>query len=143
MRGINRLICILFSLVVPAATAGPVSAEGVKVGIILPLTGTLAMPGRIERNSYLLAAQEINAQGGVKGKKIEILMKDTVGKPVTGLSAVRKLTAQENVVVVCGGISSSVVWKAAASAQEEQTPFVVNTASADRITEQAGNISSG
>jgi branched-chain amino acid transport system substrate-binding protein len=113
-----------------------VPAESAKVGVLLPLTGKLAVFGEIEKKSYLLALQEINSEGGINGKEIELLMEDTAGKPDSGRSAIQKLITQDNALVVCGGISSSVTWKAAASAQKQKTPFVVNTASADKITEQ-------
>jgi branched-chain amino acid transport system substrate-binding protein len=136
MKRIERLICILFAFIFLITTAGIVLAKGAKVGVILPLTGKLAMLGEIEKNSYALALQEINSEGGVNGKEIELLIKDTAGSPDAGRSAIHKLISQDNVIVVCGGISSSVAWTVAASAQEHKIPFVVNSASADKITEQ-------
>jgi branched-chain amino acid transport system substrate-binding protein len=136
MKRANRWLCIFIALIFLAAKAGTVLAEEVKVGIVLPLTGKLAMLGEIEKKSYLLALQEINSEGGIKGSKIELLIRDTAGRPHAGRSAVQKLISKDNAIVISGGISSSVAWKAAALAQEHKIPFVVNTASADKITEQ-------
>ncbi len=136
MKRIKRLLYILFAFIFLVTTAGTVLAEGAKVGVVLPLTGKLAMLGEIEKKSYVLALQEINSEGGINGKKIELLIKDTAGNPSAGRSAINKLISQDNAIVVCGGISSSVAWAVAASAQEHKVPFVVNTSSADKITEQ-------
>jgi branched-chain amino acid transport system substrate-binding protein len=136
MKRINRSLCILFAFIFLATKAGIVLAKDAKVGVILPLTGKLAMLGEIEKKSYLLALQEINSEGGINGKEIELLIEDTAGKPAEGSSAIHKLISKDNAIVVSGGISSSVAWTAATSAQEHKIPFVVNTASADKITEQ-------
>jgi branched-chain amino acid transport system substrate-binding protein len=108
----------------------------VKVGVILPLTGELANFGEIEKKSFVLALDEINGSGGVHGKKIDLIIEDTTGKPDVGRSAIEKLISRDKVVMVGGGYSSSVTWAAVAVAQQHKVPFLVNTGSADRITEQ-------
>ncbi|MBW1711929.1 MAG: ABC transporter substrate-binding protein [Deltaproteobacteria bacterium] len=112
------------------------AAETIKVGVVLPLTGKQAKFGEIEKNSFLMALEEINGAGGVKGKKIELLIEDDTSKPDVGRSAIEKLIAQDKVIVVGGGYSSSVTFAMCAVAQQRKVPFVVNTGSADKITEQ-------
>jgi branched-chain amino acid transport system substrate-binding protein len=116
--------------------ADPVCAEEIKVGVILPLTGKLAKFGEIESKSFLMAAEEINAAGGINGKKIELIIEDTTGKPDVGRSAIEKLISQDKVIVIGGGYSSSVTWASIAVAQQRKVPFLVNTGAADKITEQ-------
>src|SRR3990172_4730429 len=77
------------------------------------------------------AAEEINAKGGVKGKKLELLFEDDTGKPDVGRSATEKLISQEKVPVITGGYSSSVTAAATAVAQQFKVPFLVTTGSAD------------
>lgn len=79
--------------------------------MVLPLTGKLAKFGEIENKSFLMAAEEINAAGGVNGKQIELLVEDTMGEPDVGRSAIEKLVSQGKVIVVGGGYSSSVTWR--------------------------------
>ena len=128
----------MFSVIVflIAVFSGPVCAESIKVGVVLPLTGKLAKFGEIENRSFLMALEEINAAGGINGKKIELIVEDTTGKPDVGRSAIEKLISQDKVVVVGGGYSSSVTWASIAVAQQHKVPFLVNTGSADNITEQ-------
>jgi branched-chain amino acid transport system substrate-binding protein len=112
------------------------AAEGIKVGVVLPLTGTEAQFGEIEWNSFQLALDEINGAGGINGRPIELVKEDDTGKPDVGRSAMEKLITQDKVIVVGGGYSSSVSFAMAAVAQQREVPFVVNTGSDDKITEQ-------
>jgi len=116
--------------------AGPAFADRIKVGVVLPLTGKLAKFGEIEKKSFLMAVEEINAADGVNGKQIDLIIEDTTGKPEVGRSAIEKLISRDNVIAVGGGYSSSVTWATTAIAQQSKVPFLVNTGSADRITEQ-------
>ncbi len=140
MSRMAKAVCVFSVLVFFGFTlTGPALAEKIKVGVVLPLTGKLAKFGEIENKSFLMAAQEINAAGGVNGKQIELLIEDTMGKPDVGRSAIEKLISQDKVIVVGGGYSSSVTWATIAVAQQRKVPFLVNTGSADRITEQGWN----
>jgi branched-chain amino acid transport system substrate-binding protein len=112
------------------------AAKKIKVGVILPLTGKLAKYGDIEQKSFLMAAEEINASDGIDGKKIELIFENTKGKSDVGRSVIEKLIQQDKVIVVGGGYSSSVTWATAEIAQQNKVPLVVNTGSADKITEQ-------
>jgi branched-chain amino acid transport system substrate-binding protein len=137
MKRMLKLLCIFLALFLMGTTAvGPALAENVKVGVILPLTGKLARFGEMEQRSFLMAAEEINSAGGVNGNRIDLIIEDTTGRPDVGRSAIEKLILQDKVVVVGGGWSSSVTWAAATVAQQRKVPFLVNTASADKITEQ-------
>lgn len=130
-------VCLTAALVVALVTWGMVlAADPIKVGIVLPLTGTEAKFGEIEKNSFLLALEEINGAGGVKGQPIDLIIEDDTSKPEVGRSAVEKLVAQNKVIVIGGGYSSSVTFAMAAVAQQRKVPFLVNTGSADKITEQ-------
>ncbi len=135
-----KVLCVMAALFFLAGiAAGPVLAEKIKVGVVLPLTGKLAKFGEVEHKSFLLALDEINAAGGVNGKQIELIVEDTTGKPDVGRSGIEKLISQDNVLLVGGGYSSSVTWATVAVAQQRKVPYLVNTGSADRITEQGWN----
>ena len=123
-------------LLLGVTMTGPVLADKIKVGVLLPLTGKLAEFGEIEKKSFLMAVEEINTAGGANGKKIDLIIEDTIGKPDVGRSAIEKLISRDNVIAVGGGYSSSVTWATIAIAQQREVPFLVNTGSADRISEQ-------
>lgn len=108
----------------------------VKVGIVLPLTGSHAKFGEIEKQSFDMALEIINADGGINGRPLEFMFEDTTGRPDVGRSAIEKLITKDEVVMIGGGYSSSVTFAAAPVAQQNQVPFLINTGSADKITEQ-------
>jgi branched-chain amino acid transport system substrate-binding protein len=128
-------IVMLVGVFLVAPTAAP-AQDTIKVGIVLPLTGDQAKFGEIEKQSFDLALEEINKAGGVKGKKLEFLMEDDTGKPDVGRSAAEKLITKDKVVMLGGGYSSSVTAAVAGVAQQNRLPFLINTGSADDITEK-------
>lgn len=137
MKGKCSWIFTCIAAVIALMLAGAATAaDTVKVGIVLPLTGEQAKFGEIEKRSFEMAAEEINAKGGVKGKKLELLFEDDTGKPDVGRSAVEKLISQEKVPVLTGGYSSSVTAAVTAVAQQFKVPFLVTTGSADEVTEK-------
>ena len=74
---------------------------------------------------------------------IELLIEDDTGKPDVGRSAAEKLISQNKVVMLGGGYSSSVTYAVAGVALNKGFPFLVNTGSADKITEPSSFTPSG
>jgi branched-chain amino acid transport system substrate-binding protein len=146
MRKFSALLLAVCALVVFSVTGcakEEAPKESIKVGVVLPLTGKHAKFGEIEKQSFEMAAEEINAAGGVNGRKVELLIEDTQGKPDVGRSAVEKLITQDRVVMLGGGYSSSVTYAAAGVALNKGFPFLINTGSADKITEPSSFTPSG
>jgi len=140
MKPAQKTMVCCFALVLAFSLSGASAfAQNIKVGVVLPLTGSEAAFGEIERNSFQMALDEINAKGGVKGKKIELLFEDDTGKPDVGRSAAEKLISQDKVPILTGGYSSAVSIGVTALAQQKQIPFLVTTGSADEITEKNYN----
>ncbi|MGB7033857.1 MAG: ABC transporter substrate-binding protein [Syntrophobacteria bacterium] len=127
------VVISVFAFMLPTQAS---AADTIKVGIVLPLTGAQAKFGEIEKQSFDMALEEINGSGGIKGKKLEFIMEDDTGRPDVGRSVVEKLITKDKVVMLGGGYSSSVTFGVAGVAQQNRVPFLVNTGSADKITEQ-------
>ncbi|MGD9132786.1 MAG: ABC transporter substrate-binding protein [Desulfobacterales bacterium] len=126
----------LFAFISGIMLSSALAAGSIKIGVMLPLTGRQAEFGRIQQKAVLMAAEEINAGGGVNGKKIEPIIADTKGRPDAGRAAIKKLIRQDKVLVIAGGFSSSATWATGSVAQQNKIPFVVTGAAADKITEQ-------
>jgi len=77
-------ILSLFASIVPAFGQ-------TKIGVITSLTGSLAAFGEAHKNGYAIALDEINAKGGVLGKKIELDFYDDQSKPDQAVQGVSKL----------------------------------------------------
>ncbi len=127
------LFVIIFVITAVPYTA---SAQEIKVGVLLPLTGKLSLVGGIERDSFVMATEEINNADGIYGQKIELVIRDTASKPENARSAINKLITEDKVIVLGGGCSSPATFEAAALAHKKKIPFLINTASADKITEE-------
>jgi branched-chain amino acid transport system substrate-binding protein len=122
-----------------ALLAGPVmAAKVIKVGVILPMKGSMARFGQIEKNSMEMALKIVNSTGlkNKGGAKLKFLFRDTEGRADKASSAVEQLITQDKVVMIGGGYSSSVTFVAAGRANRYGVPFLINTAAADKITEQ-------
>ncbi len=137
-----KYLKVIIILVLTAAFALSISGCGkkadgpVKVGVLLPLTGSKAKFGEMEKNSFELAKEKINEARTKAGlNKIEFVYEDDTGKPDVGRAAMEKLVNVNKVAMVTGGYSSSVTFAAAAVAQQYRIPFLVNTGSVDKITE--------
>jgi len=107
----------------------------IEIGVLLPLTGSQANFGEMEKNSFELAKEEINKAGGINGRNLEFVYEDDTGKPDVGRAGAEKLISINKVPLLAGGYSSSVTFAAAAVAQQNRVPFLVNTGSVDKITQ--------
>jgi len=114
-------------------TAG---ASSLQVGVLLPLSGNLAPFGRMEKRAFEMAARDINRSGGIHGSPLELRIRDTKGSRHTGLRAAEQLISEDGILALSGCCSSTVAWEASKAAQKQRIPLLVNTASADKITEQ-------
>ncbi|MDD4238963.1 MAG: ABC transporter substrate-binding protein [Desulfotomaculaceae bacterium] len=132
------MILSLALLVSGCGDSSSQSADGVKVGIILPITGSEAMFGTMEKNSFEMAYEELKAAGKttVGGKEIQLLFEDDQGKQDVAKSATEKLINQNKVVMLSGGYSSACTNVIAGSAQAMTTPFLAVTGSSDEITKK-------
>jgi branched-chain amino acid transport system substrate-binding protein len=111
----------------------------IKIGVILPLTGENSEFGQMQKNSFVMAATEINESGGIDGRKLDLLIEDDKSNVRVGWAAADKLISEDLVTILTGGYSSEVTYAVSALAQLKKTPFLVNTAAADNITEQGWN----
>ncbi|MBF8299266.1 MAG: transporter substrate-binding protein, partial [Dehalococcoidia bacterium] len=89
----------------PAATSAP--STDVKVGVLHSLTGTMSISEIAVKNATLMAIDEINAAGGVMGKKITVTLEDGASEPSTFAQKAQKLIQQDKVVTVFGGWTSA------------------------------------
>jgi len=78
------------------------SAEPIKIGAILSLTGTYAALGESEKNALELESKRINDAGGIDGREIEIVIEDDATDEAKAVAAAAKLIEQDNVVAILG-----------------------------------------
>jgi branched-chain amino acid transport system substrate-binding protein len=134
MKRFSLVLSLLLFVVLFAFHAS--AQEALKFGIPLPLTGTNAKFGEIEKKSYEIALEEINAKGGIKGKKVVLEFEDSQGKPEISRSIVERLIDVKKQPVIFGEYSSSSSKAVAAVAEERKVPYMVVTGATDDITQQ-------
>ena len=133
----KSVICVTYFAVLSGfMLASAFAGEIIKIGVLLPLTGSNAKSGIIQKNSVHMAVDEINAGGGIRGKKIEAVIADTQGRSDAGRRAIEQLITRDEVLLIGGGFLSSVTWATISIAQQKKRAFLVNSATADKITEQ-------
>lgn len=138
MKNIAVVLSIALGFILAAGTtAGMAGADGppIRVGVVLPLSGDLSKFGKMEKNSFAMGLEEINAAGGVNGRPIELLFADDASKVDSGRAAAEKLIVQDKVFALTGGYSSDVTLALGAVAERLRIPFLITTGSADMITE--------
>lgn len=129
----RTLVAVAFALAVPIAAAS--AAETIKIGGIAPLTP----PGGVQtgeslRDGMKIAVEELNAAGGILGKKVELFIEDTSGVPEKGVAVFERLTSKENVVAVTGSAHSAVCAAVGPVAHKKQVPFIAGECWSDNVT---------
>ncbi len=129
-----RLNRLAISAVVSAAMSLPgISQDTVKIGVITPLTGSQAAFGNAHKNGYQIALDEINAKGGILGKKLELDVYDDQSKPDQAVQGVSKLVDQDHVSMLLGAYSSENTKAILGPVMTHQIPLIIPTATADNV----------
>jgi branched-chain amino acid transport system substrate-binding protein len=118
----------------PGGTPG-VTGDTILIGEVGSLTGSEATFGISTRNAIDLAIREVNAAGGVKGKKIELRVYDNQSKPEEAANAANRLINQDNVLLILGEVASSNSIAMATKAQPAKVPMISNASTNPRVTE--------
>ena len=121
-----------------AQTAG--TTGDIPVGVYGAQTGDQAAFGTSTANGVRLAADEINAAGGVLGRKIRLHVEDTQGRADEAASAVTKLVTAQNVVALIGENSSNQSLAAAPIAQSNGIPMISPSSTNPAVTEKGDYI---
>jgi branched-chain amino acid transport system substrate-binding protein len=123
-------------------TDGPTADAGgvIKVGIYGDLSGQTSSFGQSTKNGVLMAIDEINAAGGINGRKIEWIMEDDQGQTQQASTVVKKLINQDKVVAVLGEVASSNSLAAAPVAQEAKVPMITPSSTNPAVTQKGDYI---
>ncbi|HEX8560732.1 MAG TPA: ABC transporter substrate-binding protein [Pyrinomonadaceae bacterium] len=100
------------------------SETAIRVGTILPARGALAETGAAMREVLAAYFEELNARGGVYGRRVELRAAEMGADAAATAAAARRLVEQEEVFALVGGMSAGADAELAALARETETPFV-------------------
>ena len=135
---------IIGLLVISACFAGCTQAEaagdGLKIGVVASMTGPASTTGKDVWQSAQLAADEINARGGVyvrslgKNVTVELVQGDDESTREGGQKAVTKLITDDRIDVLTGGFSSAVVTAHQSIVADHGVPYIITGASSSTVT---------
>jgi branched-chain amino acid transport system substrate-binding protein len=120
------------------ALTGYAAEEPIKIGALLSQTGTVAHAGQDAQKALQLAVDQINAKGGIKGRKVELLVENTNTEPEKAVSRGLKLTEGEKVLAIIGPDNSTTAFAAREQVAEPNKIVTIScTGSSPKLT--AGN----
>jgi len=119
----------------PAGDQPGAAGGNIKIGEFASLTGKEATFGISSHEGTVLAIEEINAAGGVLGKKLELLTEDNQSKAGESSTVVNKLISRENVVAMLGEVASSRSLEAAPICQANKIPMISPSSTNPKVTE--------
>lgn len=142
-RKVAMTICA-FVFVLPAALlilypAAVKAAPPIKVGIIDTYTGPATTYTYDVRDAFKLAVDELNAKGGILGRKIEFTTRDDKFKVDIALSMAKELVMNEKVDILMGTINSAATLAISEFCKTEKIPFMVTFSKSDKITGEKGH----
>jgi branched-chain amino acid transport system substrate-binding protein len=116
------------------ASGGAADSDTVSIGAVFPLSGTVAFYGTQSRDGILLAIDEINAAGGLLGKKIALIPEDDEGNAEKSVNAFTKLTSRDKVSYILGSSTSGATMAMTALAQQAKVILISPSATNTEIT---------
>ncbi len=132
----SRLLLSVVAAPFLLALAGSANADDIKIGLDQPLTGAFAASGNYVVNGAKIAADEINAKGGILGSKLDLVIEDNKSNPTEAASVAEKLIDRDHVPVMMGAWGSSLTLAVMPKLMQYHVPMLVETSSASKITRQ-------
>jgi branched-chain amino acid transport system substrate-binding protein len=126
-------VCVLFASIIASVSF----AQTIKIGVDGPFTGGSSSMGVSMRDGVRLAAKEINAAGGVLGKKLELIERDDEAKNERGVEIAQELINKEKIVAVVGFINTGVALASHRFYQDAKIPVINNVATGTALTKGA------
>ena len=133
----TALCLTTLALLAFAAASCTKEAEPVKIGILHSLSGTMAISETSLRDAVLMAVDEINAKGGVLGRKLELIPRDTKGNADEAVRVSRELILKDNVDFLVGTLTSAEGPAVSTIAKENKIVFIAPIPKTDQLTAPA------
>ena len=131
----NSLKALVAALALCASSA-TIAAEPIKIGVSGPFTGGSAPMGVSMRDGVKLAAAEINHNGGILGRQIELIERDDQADNSRGIQVTQELINREHVIAALGFINTGVSLAAQRFYEEAKIPVINNVATGSIVTKQ-------
>ncbi len=130
------LIAVLLSSVLAACTPPAATAQTIKIGHLVALTGGNATWGQSEANALTMIVDKINSEGGVNGKKIEVITYDSRADKLEAVNVVKRMVEQDKVVAIIGPGQSGVANAVREVNNSAKVPMIGTTPTNPTVTVQ-------
>ncbi|MEG1448880.1 MAG: ABC transporter substrate-binding protein [Oscillospiraceae bacterium] len=130
---------IVASMVASIFTGCGEKTDTIKIGGLAPLSGNVSMYGISTSNGYKLAVEDINKNGGILGKQVELVLEDEEGDQTKAINAYNKLVGN-GVAGIVGDVTSKPTTAVAKQAADEGIPMITPTSTAADVTTYGDNI---
>lgn len=137
-RIISLLLVLLLALPALFGCAGD-SANTIKIGLISPLTGDVAVYGNAVFEAVKLYVDKFNEAGGINGKKIKLIEYDDKGNATEAVNAYNRLVSSDNVVAIIGPVTSTPTLSVAEQSAADNMPMITGTATHPAVTTYGKN----
>lgn len=132
----NRILAILVIVSLSFALfSGCNKSDTIKIGAIQPISGQVAAYGTQTRDAIKMAIDEINANGGVLGKKLELVVEDDEANPEKTMNAFIKLTTKDKVIGFIGALTSKCSLAITEDAQAKKVVMISPSSTNDTVTD--------
>lgn len=115
------------------------AVEPIKIGLVAALSGQSAKSGEALTRGLTIAIDEINADGGILGRPVELIRRDDESNPAKGMLAARELIQREKVTVLFGGLDTPVSLAIVPLANQMKVPFMGAWAAGTSITQNGAS----
>lgn len=140
-KALSLILCLLMAVSLLTGCGSQADEETITIGVLSALTGTSANYGLSEKNAAMLAEEDLNAAGGINGKKVKIVVEDTAASPQEGVNACRKLIEQDGACMIVGPAQSGVAMACASLCNEAKVPLLATFATNPKVTlDDSGNV---
>jgi len=117
-----------------SASTTPISGDPIKVALITDSAGSTSLFGVANINGARMAVDELNAAGGVIGRPVDLIVRDSKSKPDVGVQLTRDAILGDKVSAIFGPVSSAVAAAMTEVAKENKTPIFFHTSNTQRLT---------
>ena len=139
MKRVTLFFVLVVSGLLLLASSVLAAPKPIVIGVIDAYTGGAAPMCIDNLNGFKMAIEEVNAKGGVLGRKIEFVTRDDKFKPDVSLAMAKELVMKEKVDILVGTISSASALAVSDFAKKEKIPFLVTGAKSEKISGEKGH----
>lgn len=135
--GLRLIMAVALGTIMAGTTARAepgISKDTIRIGMFGPLTGPVSMYGYPINNGAVAIYNRVNDQGGIHGRKIEVVMEDDACDPAKARAAAKKLVDNDDIFIVNGGSCSAAAYAARSEFIRSKVPNVLLGATDDKIS---------